>query len=52
MDRSEGLVQRRRQPKAEESNDHNEEQEREEEKDRDSNGVSVASWFERQGGLH
>jgi len=36
MDRSEGLVQRRRQPKAEESNDHNEEQEREEEEDRDS----------------
>jgi len=36
MDRSEGLVQRRRQPKPEESNDHNEEQEREEEEDRDS----------------
>jgi len=36
MDRREGLVQRRRQPKPEESNDHNEEQEREEEEDRDS----------------
>jgi len=36
MDRSEGLVQRRRQPKAEENNEDIEEQEREEEEDRDS----------------
>eukprot|EP00090_Calanus_glacialis_P030990 TRINITY_DN5061_c0_g1_i1.p1 TRINITY_DN5061_c0_g1~~TRINITY_DN5061_c0_g1_i1.p1 ORF type:complete len:280 (-),score=84.63 TRINITY_DN5061_c0_g1_i1:965-1804(-) len=36
MDRSEGLVQRRRQPKVEENNDDTEEQEREEEEDRDS----------------
>jgi len=36
MDRSEGLVQRRRQPKAEENSDDVEEQEREEEEDRDS----------------
>jgi len=36
MDRSEGLVQRRRQPKPEEHADHDEEQEREEEEDRDS----------------
>jgi Golgi phosphoprotein 3 len=36
MDRSEGLVQRRRQPKPEENADHDEEQEREEEEDRDS----------------
>jgi len=36
MDRSEGLVQRRRQPKVEENSDDVEEQEREEEEDRDS----------------
>lgn len=36
MDRSEGLVQRRRQPKVEENNDDTEDQEREEEEDRDS----------------
>lgn len=36
MDRSEGLVQRRRQPKVEENNEDTEEQEREEEEDRDS----------------